>query len=148
MIVYMDTSALVKHYVLEPGSNRVLKFWNQADAIAISVVGYAEVLATFQRKYREQSLSDDELEALISEFKDDWSMFNRVDVKMILFPIIDRLLKDYRLRGFDVIHLSSCIKLHESINDEVVFLCADHRLLEAAEREKITTVDASIDRRL
>ena len=145
MIVYFDTSALVKNYVLEPGSNRVIKTWNEADAVAISVVGYAEVLAAFQRRYREQSISDEELEVVVSEFKDDWTMFNRIDVKMTLFPIVDHLLKNYPLRGFDVIHLSSCIKLHRSVNDEVVFLCADHRLLDAAEREKITMVDVSVD---
>ena len=145
MIIYLDTSALVKNYVVEPGSNRLIKTWNQADAIAISIVGYAEVLAAFQRKYREKTLSIDELEQLISEFKDDWDMFNKIDVKIGLFPIIDRLLRKSRLRGFDVIHLSSCITLNEHVEDKLLFVCADHRLLQSAEQEGIATVDVSFD---
>ena len=145
MIVYMDTNALVKNYVVEPGSNRLIKTWNQADAIAISIVGYAEVLAAFHRKFREKSLSIDELEELICEFKDDWNMFNKVDVKIALFPIVDRLLIKYQLRGFDVIHLSSCITLNEHVEDKVVFVCADHLLLKSAEQERIATVDVSFD---
>ncbi len=52
MILYLDTSALVKLYVRETGSVRVRNWLNKATAAATSVVAYAEARATFARLHR------------------------------------------------------------------------------------------------
>ena len=49
LILYLDTSALVKLYVRERGSARVRAQVGKADAIATSVVAYAEARAAFAR---------------------------------------------------------------------------------------------------
>jgi predicted nucleic acid-binding protein len=41
MILYLDTSALVKKYVKEPGSSKVVSAWKKALGIATSAVTYA-----------------------------------------------------------------------------------------------------------
>jgi predicted nucleic acid-binding protein len=56
LILYLDTSALVKRYFEEPYSNKVAEQWQAADEIATSSVAYAEALASFHRKSREAVL--------------------------------------------------------------------------------------------
>ena len=50
MTVYLDTSALVKRYVREPGTPRVLTLWRQADHLATSRLTYAETVCAVRRK--------------------------------------------------------------------------------------------------
>ncbi|MGH8694308.1 MAG: PIN domain-containing protein [Burkholderiales bacterium] len=57
MILYLDTSALVKLYVREQGSAQVRAHVNKADVIATSVVAYAEARAAFARLRRERPAS-------------------------------------------------------------------------------------------
>lgn len=45
MILYLDTSALVKLYVRERGSVSVRALVEQADVVASSVIAYAEARA-------------------------------------------------------------------------------------------------------
>lgn len=55
MIVYFDTSALIKRYFTESGSPAVVELWARATLIAASQITYAEMNATFARKAREYS---------------------------------------------------------------------------------------------
>jgi predicted nucleic acid-binding protein len=41
MTIYFDTSALVKKYNLEEGSENVINQWNQSEKVFTSVVTYA-----------------------------------------------------------------------------------------------------------
>ena len=54
MILYLDTSSLVKLYVDEPGSEDVLRLVDQAELVTTSVVAYAEARAALARRRREK----------------------------------------------------------------------------------------------
>lgn len=56
MIVYFDTSAMMKRYLAESGSDAVTELWNNASLIAASQLLYAEMIATFARKRRATTL--------------------------------------------------------------------------------------------
>lgn len=58
MIVYLDTSALVKLYVDEPGTQEVARWIQRATAVSTSRVSYVEARAAFARRYRERALSN------------------------------------------------------------------------------------------
>jgi predicted nucleic acid-binding protein len=53
MILYLDTSALIKKYFKETGSDEVISKWQEATGIITSSVAYAESLASIYRKKRE-----------------------------------------------------------------------------------------------
>ena len=53
MIVYCDTSALIKLYVKEMHSSAVTNTLTEADAIAISLLAYPETRATLARAQRD-----------------------------------------------------------------------------------------------
>lgn len=53
MIVYFDTSALLKRYVAEGDSDSVVALWKEATLVAASQILYAEVAAAIARRRRE-----------------------------------------------------------------------------------------------
>ncbi len=57
MILYLDTSALVKLYSEEPGREKVQAAVEGARVIAVSEIGYVEARSALARKEREGALS-------------------------------------------------------------------------------------------
>ena len=139
MILYLDTSALVKRYFREPYSDDVLSRWKSATQIVTSSVAYAETMASMYRKKRESDLADTLIRKIADTFHQDWESFIRVEVNDMLNGTIDRIVEKYPLRGFDAIHLASAIVIHERLPEDFVFACFDDRLARAAQSEGLET---------
>ena len=139
MILYLDTSALVKRYFEEPYSNEVAEQWRNAGEIATSSVAYAEALASFHRKSREAALDAEILGTISNNFRSDWQTLIRIQVTDELNTYIDRALSAHALRGFDAIHLASAMVLYEKLRESLLFICFDQRLTQAAKSEGINT---------
>jgi len=139
MILYIDTSALVKRYFQEPYSDEVLSKWKSATQIVTSSVAYAETMASMYRKQREEDLAETLIQRIADSFHQDWGSFIRVEVNNELNGYIDRVVKGYPLRGFDAIHLASAMVIHERIPEDFLFVCFDDRLARAARSEGLET---------
>ncbi|MGA1823167.1 MAG: type II toxin-antitoxin system VapC family toxin [bacterium] len=135
MILYLDTSALIKRYVEEDKSEEVDNLWEEAIEIASSTVVFAESMATFCRKFREGVFSETEYIQTISEFKNEYHRFIIVPISSELNRIIEEILLKYPLRGFDSIHLASALLIQKNSNLNTIFACFDHSLNKAAEQE-------------
>ena len=138
MILYCDTSALIKRYVEEDGTEIVDRLWSVSVGIATSVVAFAETASTFSRKLREGILTEKEYESTLKTFKTDFDALILVPVAPLLNSIIERLVRRYQLRGFDAIHLSSALMIKESASLPLQFACFDRTLNEAALEEGLT----------
>ena len=139
MILYLDTSALVKRYFREPFSEDILSRWQAAAQIVTSSVAYAEATASIYRKKREGTLKDRFIQEVLDSFHRDWKSFIRVEVTDELNGYIDRAVEGYPLRGFDAIHLASAMVIHERLPEDFVFACFDDRLSRAARSEGLET---------
>lgn len=135
MILYCDTSALIKRYIAEEKTDGVDELWDSASVIATSVVAFAEGMAVFSRKFNEGLLSDKEYIETIKEFKSDYRHLLLVPVNEDLNITIENLLKKHSLRGFDAIHLASAKIFTHSEDTELIFACFDRALNQAAQRE-------------
>ena len=145
MILYLDTSALVKKYFKETGSNDVISLWKKSTAIATSSVAYAETIASFYRKKREGYIREKLLKTTIDVFKKDWNSFVRIEANDDLNERIDKLIALHPLRGFDAIHLASALIIHETVSESFLFACFDKRLLHAALSEGLNTFPVKIE---
>jgi len=139
MIMYLDTSALVKRYFQEPYSDDVLSGWKSATQIVTSSVAYAETMASMYRKKLESDLADTLIRKIVDTFHQDWESFIRVEVNDKLNGYIDRIVERYPLRGFDTIHLASAMVIHERLPEDFVFACFDNKLARAAQSEGLET---------
>jgi uncharacterized protein len=139
MILYVDTSALVKRYFQEKHSDELIFRWRKASEIVTSAVAYAETLASIYRKKREANLKEGVTQKVLETFRLDWKSFLRVEVTDELNHTIDRLIGRHPLRGFDAIHLASAVLVHESLPQDFLFTCFDQRLAQAAQDEGLET---------
>jgi len=143
MIYYFDTSAIIKKYVSEDGTARVLKLFAGNSHVATSVVAYAEVMAAVARKYREGIVGREDRDLIAKQFSTDWIEYNHIHVSDPLLEKCTNLVFNYPLRGFDAIHLASAILAQESTGEEIVFICSDRRLRAPASDHGLQFLDPS-----
>lgn len=143
MILYLDTGALVKKYAWESGSGTIIRLWQEAEGIAISKVGYAETVAAFYHKKREEELTGKLSRRILKNFQEDWKSFVRIDLSNEIEELIDQLVMKYPLRGLDAIHLASCLTIKKALKGNLTFVAADRRLIKAAQKEHLNTHDVS-----
>lgn len=139
MIVYFDTSALIKRYFTELDSPAVVELWSRATLIATFQITYAEMKATFARMQREHSQQSMAAERARDTFGADWQSFERIAVDAEVNRWVDFALARYPLSGADSIHLASALRLRELVEEQVVFTCADVALVIAAKQEGLLT---------
>ncbi|MBV8134275.1 MAG: type II toxin-antitoxin system VapC family toxin, partial [Deltaproteobacteria bacterium] len=60
MILYLDTSAIVKLYAAESGTAQTKRLVAAAKRVASTMVAYAETRAALARKYRMRQISEQE----------------------------------------------------------------------------------------
>ena len=140
-MIYLDSSALIKNYSQEPGTHRVREILSGADGCSVSKIGYAEICAAFGRKNRENPKDRRVHLVGFQRFQEDWKLLHIVELEDDLLPVICGLTEKHPLRGADAIHLASALWLERVLRDEVTFVAADGRLLEAARDEKLKTVN-------
>ncbi len=135
MILYLDTSALVKLYVEEPGSREVRQTTEKAQIVATSRVAYVEARAGIARKYREQGLSKAERDQVVADLVRDWDNYFIIEVSENVAKLGGELTERQDLRGFDAIHLASALILRNRTHTDILFSCFDERLKAAAQAE-------------
>jgi len=140
MILYLDTSAFLKKYFRETGSDEIIARWKDATGIVTSSVAYAEALASIHRKKRDLKSNDDIFENIIHLFRRDWRSLIRVEVTDELNNWIDKMVSHYPLRGFDAIHLASALIVHDRLPEKFLFACYDNNLLQAAQSAGLQTL--------
>ncbi|HUG74239.1 MAG TPA: type II toxin-antitoxin system VapC family toxin [Acidimicrobiia bacterium] len=137
MILYLDTSSLVKLYVTEAGSEQVRALVDGADVISTSVVAFPEARSALARLAREGTLTPEELASARDDLFQDWESFLKIRVLKRVYERAGDLVEQHGLRGFDALHLASFQDLlSQSEDDDVEFSAFDARLNEAAKAVK------------
>jgi len=131
LICYLDTSALVKLYVQEQGSEMVRKLVDEASVVATSKVAYPEARAAFARGLRDGYLDEKDYRQAVAALQNDWPKCLVMEVSDSLVLLAGELAEKYRLRGFDAIHLASAVTLKTQMKKKTVAACFDNRLWEA-----------------
>jgi uncharacterized protein len=137
MIVYLDTSSLVKLYIEEEGSSQVDGLVKSSEVAATSIVAYAEARAAFARRYREKSFTPAEHDRIKTYFDKDWSSYLIMSLSGDMIRFAGDLAEKHVLRGFDSIHLASALTLGRELSISIVFSCFDDNLQKAYRLEDL-----------
>ena len=134
MILYLDSSALVKCFVEEEGSREVLAAVDDARDCYTHLVAYAEVRAALARAVRIGRATPDQLELHKSELAEIWQALGIVVPDEALIHHAGDLAERFGLRGYDSVHLSAAHALASRLDPAVDYRFAafDRALLEAA----------------
>ena len=140
-MMYFDSSAIVKRYLEEAGSDTVNKMVNEASVIATSQLTYPEIVSAFAKKQRGRDISRDNYVKALNEFEREWDYFFIIKFHDEFFSTIRKLIERHALRAADSIHLASALWLKQSVKENVTFVASDGILLSAARAEKLSAVN-------
>ena len=129
MRVFFDSSAFVKRYVSETGTEAVLNWCDQATEIGLSAIALPEIFAAFCRLRREGKIDDTQYRQLKSLLLADIEDAAICDLTPAVLAQSIASLETNVLRGMDAIHIGSAVALKAD-----VFISADQRQREAAVR--------------
>lgn len=133
MIIYVDTSALIKLYVAEVGSSEVRAAVQRSSAICSHAIAYVEMRAAFARAARMGRMSAGNLIRLVSEFERDWETLRRIRADTPLLKRAGTLAVAEGLRAYDAIHLAAAERAAHTLDStQFRFLAFDAHLNRAA----------------
>jgi predicted nucleic acid-binding protein len=140
-VTYFDTSALIKLYVKEPGSEAVSTLVTETGSVATAKVAFVEVHAGLARRRRAGDLSVAGHARTCRQFEEQWRTYVRLDLRDDILVQARELVQRHPLRSLDAIHLASALALRAALGQEVRFVAADGRLVKAAGLERFTAVN-------
>lgn len=132
MILFCDTSALLKLFVDEIGSDRMAKARSDSEAIAVCRITWAESMAAFAQRSRVKGANQAGLTQAKSLFENTWSNFVISEVTQPLVEKAGMYAEAFALRGYDNVQLAAAHNLHEQFVLPLTFACFDRRLSQAA----------------
>ncbi len=127
MNVFLDSSALAKRYIQEPGSDRLEEILSSASSLGVCVICVSEVVSALCRLRREGKLSRQEYlkakQALLEDIEDS-SVVNVTD--RVLARAVG-LLERWPLRSSDSLHVAAAAEWSAEL-----FVSADEKQCVAA----------------
>jgi len=138
---YFDSSALVKRYVEETGTNFVKSILSGSGEIATSKLTYPEILSALMRKHRAGEIAKKLLQDIVARFEKDWYHILVLEFHNDLLQIVKSLIEKHPIKAADAIHLSSALWLKLSSKIDVTFVASDLNLLKAAQAEKLQIIN-------
>jgi len=137
MIFFFDTSALVKRYIAETGSEKVDDLFKTASQIIISPVTKIEAYSTLNRLKSENAVSEEDYSKLNEEIQYDFRYFKVLSFNQEIEAQSIYLIEKHQLKTLDSIQLASCLSQKDFVDS---FIVSDKRLKQAAENEKLNLI--------
>lgn len=130
MIAYFETSALIKVFIEEEGSETAARTWDAVDARVSSRLTYPEARAALAAARRADRLSRRALESAKAELESRFEQIDVIEVGDQVAREAGELAEALGLRAYDAVHLASVLMLRSS---DLVLATWDQDLLQAAE---------------
>nr|AGC71518.1 hypothetical protein [uncultured bacterium A1Q1_fos_550] len=134
MRVFFDSSAFVKRYVNEAGTDAVLHWCDQATEIILSGIALPELISSFCRLQREGRITETQYRQLKSLLLADIEDAAIGDLTPVVIAHAIASLEGNVRRGMDAIHIGSALALKADL-----FVSSDRRQLDAAARSGLRT---------
>jgi len=132
MIVYADTSALVKLFVQEQHSASTRHRLHQSQVMGTGLLTRAELGAALARSARMGYLSKDEAFEARRRLESVWPTWTHIAVDEGLVSRAEKLAWEYGLRGYGAVHLATALAWRERLDMPVVVATFDRELWTAA----------------
>lgn len=142
--LFFDTSALVKRYHEESGTDRVDELIEDAgNDVIVSSLAVVETVSAFRRKVNVGDVTESEMSSLVSAFfRESLDTFVIVSLGESRIRFSFDLILDDDLRTLDSLQLSTGLVVSEEVGD-VTFVTADEELAAIAERRGLAVENPS-----
>jgi len=132
VILFCDTSALLKLYITEAGSEALKVLVQEAEAVAVSRIAWAEAYAALSRRAREVPEDAMIIEQAKLALTEDWPSFVVLEINQMLVERAGEYADTFALRCYDSIQLAAAFEVGRISQTPIFFACYDLRLNKAA----------------
>ncbi len=143
MIVYLDTSALLKLLVDEPGRELMLEVADTSPIATTSVLTEVESRAALARMRAGGRLTAGQHRDAVARFEELWTSVGALDIDPGVLRQAVSLAERHALRGYDAVHLASALAVPAAAG-QVAFACFDEELRSAAKSEQLDLTPATL----
>ena len=132
MILYCDSSALIKFYIDEEDSDFMRHLLEKAEAIATVRITWAEIHAALSRRARDNPLDAKLLDKARRLFVKEWHKYIVIDVSQDVVELAGEYADTFALKGYDSVQLAAAVYSARLSGESFRFACFDSRLKKAA----------------
>ena len=146
-LFYLDSSAWLKRYLLEPGSDWITRLFQSGDPLASSVLGYIEVGSALSRQQVPRKLDQEKLARLQQQLEEDWADLAGLPVTDEVVGRALRLARGYKLRAADAVHLATALGVNDALvgtGNSLVLIASDEDLLAVAQQTGLAVENPAI----
>ena len=129
MRVFFDSSAFVKRYIQEAGTEEIVAWCDRATEIVLAGIALPEIISAFCRLRRESRIDNTQYRQLKTLLLTDIEDAAICDLTPLVIARTITALEASALRGMDAIHIGSALIMQAD-----VFITTDERQVEAALR--------------
>ena len=140
MILFCDTSALIKLYIIEAESKELKRHVAQAEAVAVCRIAWAEAHAALSRRAREVPKDALLIEQAKTALAKDWPRFVVMEVNQPMVERAGEYADMFALRGYDSIQLAAAYEAGRISGLPLFFASFDTRLNKAARLLEMQTL--------
>ncbi|MDI6715970.1 MAG: type II toxin-antitoxin system VapC family toxin [Actinomycetota bacterium] len=134
MKLLVDSSALVKRYVLEDGSENVNHLLSHASQLGICIILVPEIVSALNRRLREGILTSNNYRRIKMQLLNDVNDATVLHITSAVIAHSVKLLERNKLRTLDALHIACALEWKAD-----VFVTADRRQLTAAANAGLQT---------
>lgn len=134
---YLDSSALVKCYAQELGSDELRKALINAEVTGTVAISRVEVTSALARGIRLGFLPQEEGEAARQFFGTEWKTYFQIGVTQLLLERSCDVAWLYGLKGYDAVQLAAATSWQESLGVPLTMATFDVQLWNAAARARL-----------
>lgn len=135
MRVFFDTSAFVKRFVEEPGSQEAEDICQQAAELGLSIICLPEILSALNRKLRAGNIDKDVYLDIKQDVAEDIKDADIINLSPSVLASTIQLLEENTLSSLDAIHIACALEWQADL-----FVSSDERQIAAATNSGLKVV--------
>jgi predicted nucleic acid-binding protein len=140
VILFCDTSALMKLYAQEQHSDWTRQQVLSANQCIVSQITWVEMCAALALKGRTKQLTQPQIDVAMQRLRDEWPGYSQLGIDNLLVNAAGELAQTFGLRAYDSLQLASAQRAHSQTGNTLAFACFEKQLNAAAVALGIATL--------
>lgn len=137
--IYIDTSAYLKIFLKEKGSDQVRKLVKENSLLASAILT-SECFSAFSRRRQGKEIDDKTFDRLVNRVKKGLPYIEIVRLTDEVLMRTEEILLHSTVRTFDAVHIASALLFQESTGIDLTFVTSDKRQAEFTHKKGLKTV--------
>jgi len=140
--LYLDTSALIKLLVDEPGAEEARRAYSEAGGIRTTAIALVEATAALVRMHKGKRLTPTQLSLDAGAEREYYNSGSSLAINDGLLTKAAETSRSHSLRAYDAVHLAGALSFAEG--EQLDFACWDKELRAAAHDHGLSLLPARL----